>query len=208
MEVLALSGGSSLCTTYTPESATVTALRVRAPLRAFTDALPMWPGKTACWEPDHARMGDPPTSQLPLFRATGGDRESVRLSPTMAGLIEGEISTVPEARIAVEKNKACYLLRYRRCDINNINYYVYSFFSLYLVSETAKWNPFLRCSSPSCISRLRWSDNLSYILSHTPSPLPINTFSRNPTSYLQVLLVFDLTWTYKRSIIISVCHFG
>lgn len=40
-EAMALSWDSLLCTLYTPESTTVTKLRVRAPVRTLTDALPL-----------------------------------------------------------------------------------------------------------------------------------------------------------------------
>lgn len=109
MEAEALNWGSMPSTTYTPESATVTALSVRAPLRMSTDALPLWPGKTACWSSSQATMRDSPTAQLPLLSVVGGNRDSVTVSPTTVVLTDGRTSTEAETRRPREEGSVCYL---------------------------------------------------------------------------------------------------
>lgn len=57
-------------------------------------------------------MGDSPTSQLPLSKVTEGDRDSVTLSPTLAGLMEGWTSTALDAREPEEEN-LLFRMKYR-----------------------------------------------------------------------------------------------
>lgn len=114
MEAAALSSGLLLCSTYTPESATVTEFRASAPVSTLTDALPLWAGKTACWSPTQVRVRDSPTAQLPLRRLVKGDRDSVTESPTTAGLMEGLTSTAPEARTPEEEKMCHWLLNQRQ----------------------------------------------------------------------------------------------
>lgn len=53
-------------------------------------------------------MTDSPTAQLPLLIAVEGDRDSVTVSPAVAGLTEGLTSTAMEARTPEEESNVHY----------------------------------------------------------------------------------------------------
>lgn len=163
MEAEALNWGSVPSTTYTPESASVTALSVRAPLRMLTDALPLWPGKTACCSSSQATMRDSPTAQLPLLRVVGGNRDSVTVSPTTVVLTDGRTSTEAETRTPGERVRVCYL------ELKNGTF---SFFRTYFLSTAAMQERSL-LSSSWCIGGLQMCRHLFHCctyITYTPTP--------------------------------------
>lgn len=147
-------------------------------------------------------MRDPDTSQAPLVRATGGQRESVTLSPTTAGLMDGQTSTVPEAKIAEKENNQTRLKTiHSQLTILSI----LSFLPCNKVRNTKE------CPSLVLSILYQLSEMISSFPSYYMSPpglLTINTFWTNPFFLSAGASGIWFSLNSHWNIIISVCLLG